>query len=107
MCVARDNIASDRLSLTRQRDLANMSAMLTLMPRGVNFVLEALERRLCPPPIKPRHLAQRNKNAVGMTMSQKAAIGLVLTGYLLAPGPVSAAECRDETERLKRRSAHA
>jgi hypothetical protein len=33
-----------------------------------------------------------------MTMSQKAAICLVLTGFLLVPGPGSAAECRDETD---------
>jgi hypothetical protein len=36
-----------------------------------------------------------------MTMSQRAALALFLTGISLAPGPASAAQCRDETEPLQ------
>lgn len=36
-----------------------------------------------------------------MTTSQKAGFALILTGFSLATGPVSAAECRDETEPLQ------
>ncbi len=36
-----------------------------------------------------------------MMTSRRAALALILTGLSLAPGPASAAECRDETETLQ------
>ena len=74
-----------------------MSVMLTLSPRGVNFVLDAVERRLFQPPIKPRHLAQRNIQT-GMTVSRKSWLALAFACLSAGPAPAAAAECRDETD---------
>src|SRR6187401_142935 len=77
-----------------------MSAMLTLMPRGVNFVLDGVERRLFQPPIRPRHLAQCNTRSC-MAAALKPLLALSLIGWCAVCAPTYGAECRDETETVQ------